>query len=361
MKEKVMTFSFMGILLSFMVISIVLPDKDVSYSERRTLSSFPEFNLEDVLSGDYMKDLDSYSIDHFLLRDEFRSIKANVMFNVLGSLDNNGIYAYDGGIYEMDNNLEEEQVISFYNKINDLYSKYFNNNNVYYSIIPDKNYYVDSNRLKYDYDKLFSIVEKNINKDITYIDVKDKLSLDDFYKTDTHYSQKYIFDLAKHIASNMNVNIELNNLKEYEYNPFYGVYYSRSALDFKADKLYYYSNDLIDSLKAYHYESDSYKPIYDISKLGGMDSYDVYLSGASSIIEIDNPYSTTKKELILFRDSFGSSIAPLLLEGYSKITLVDIRYVNMSLVDELIDINNQDVLFLYSTLIVNNSNILKTN
>ena len=34
----------------------------------------------------------------------------------------------------------------------------------------------------------------------------------------------------------------------------------------------------------------------------------------------------TDRELVIFRDSFASSLAPLLMEQYAKITLVDIRY-----------------------------------
>ena len=66
----------------------------------------------------------------------------------------------------------------------------------------------------------------------------------------------------------------------------------------------------------------------------------------------------TNKELLLFRDSFGSSIAPLLVENYSKITLIDLRYISSMILDKYIDFKEQDVLFLYSTVVLN-QNILK--
>ena len=61
---------------------------------------------------------------------------------------------------------------------------------------------------------------------------------------------------------------------------------------------------------------------------------------------------------MLFRDSFGSSIAPLLIENYRKITLIDLRYINSELLSEYVEFNNQDVLFLYSGVVLN-QNILK--
>lgn len=61
---------------------------------------------------------------------------------------------------------------------------------------------------------------------------------------------------------------------------------------------------------------------------------------------------------MLFRDSFGSSIAPLFLENYSKITLVDLRYISKDVLENYIEFDKQDVLFLYSTLVLN-QNIFK--
>ena len=89
------------------------------------------------------------------------------------------------------------------------------------------------------------------------------------------------------------------------------------------------------------------------------DPYEVYVGGPVSLITIENPNANTQEELIVFRDSFGSSIAPLLAQGYKKITLVDIRYIQPMVLGNYIDFTNKDVLFLYSTLVLNNSETLK--
>ena len=94
-------------------------------------------------------------------------------------------------------------------------------------------------------------------------------------------------------------------------------------------------------------------------KADGNDPYEVFLSGPLSLITIENPTTDTEKELIIFRDSFGSAIAPLLAEGYRKVTLADIRYLPTAVLGEYIDFEGQDVLFLYSTLILNNSTTMK--
>jgi len=81
----------------------------------------------------------------------------------------------------------------------------------------------------------------------------------------------------------------------------------------------------------------------------------MFLGGADALLTIENPNAVTNKELILFRDSFGSSLAPYLAEGYQKITMVDIRYIQPEMLGYFIEFEGQDVLFLYSTLILNNS------
>ena len=85
----------------------------------------------------------------------------------------------------------------------------------------------------------------------------------------------------------------------------------------------------------------------------------VFLGGSKSLISIENPNAKTDRELVMFRDSFGSSIAPLLAEDYAKITLVDIRYLPVERIGNYIDFKDQDVLFLYSTSVLNHSETLK--
>ena len=85
----------------------------------------------------------------------------------------------------------------------------------------------------------------------------------------------------------------------------------------------------------------------------------LFLGGSATIQKITNPVSDTGKRLIVFRDSFGSSIAPLLVHEYNEIILVDIRYISSKLLGDYVDFKDADVLFLYSTLVINSSSMLK--
>lgn len=85
----------------------------------------------------------------------------------------------------------------------------------------------------------------------------------------------------------------------------------------------------------------------------------MFLSGPAAVLTVENPGAKTDRELIVFRDSFGSSLVPLLLPGYSKVTLLDIRYVPTACLEEYVEFGDQDVLFLYSPLVLNQSAMLK--
>ena len=96
-----------------------------------------------------------------------------------------------------------------------------------------------------------------------------------------------------------------------------------------------------------------------LEKADGSDPYEIFLSGPKSLLRIENPNAKTERRLIVFRDSFAASLVPLLAEGYSEITLVDIRYLSPTMLDKFIDLTAQDVLFLYSTSVLNDSSTIK--
>lgn len=134
---------------------------------------------------------------------------------------------------------------------------------------------------------------------------------------------------------------------------FESVYYKQSALYPKPDTLVFLSNDVPDACTVYDYETGTTYGIYSHEQFDSEDGYNFFLSGTRALLRIDNPNAATDDELIIFRDSFGSSLTPLLAEGYKSIYVVDIRYVDPDLLDALIDFEGKDTLFLYSALILN--------
>ena len=141
--------------------------------------------------------------------------------------------------------------------------------------------------------------------------------------------------------------------------PFYGVYYGQAALPMEPETMYYLTGEVLENCTVYNFETGKTTAVYDMEKLRSRDLYDIYLSGAAALLEITNPAGASGKELVVFRDSFGSSLIPLLLKDYAKITVVDTRYIAPQLLEQYLQFENQDVLFLYSSLILNSSSALK--
>ena len=141
---------------------------------------------------------------------------------------------------------------------------------------------------------------------------------------------------------------------------FYGAYAAASAFRTEPDTIRYYEDSMIASMQVYDYEKKEYVSVYAPERLGETDDYDFFLWGARALLTIENAQSETDRKLLIFRDSFAGSLAPLLAERYKTTTLVDLRYVSVSYAMELLsDTGYEDVLFLYSADSLNNSGSLR--
>ena len=337
---------------------------DFSESERRVLAAFPELSTETILNGKFMSEFEDYAMDQFPMRDIFRGIKSASVLGAFSQLDNNDLYIADGYISKMEYPLNEKMLDYASERFQFIYDSYIagTDANVYLSVIPDKNYFLakESGRLSLDYEKLISYMQDK-NSNMSYIDITELLSLEDYYRTDTHWRQEKISDVAAELAAKMGVPFGETYAIETLDHPFYGVYYGQLALPVEPDEIQYVMNDTLKNCVVTYLDTGMpiEGSIYDMEKAYGKDPYEMYLSGATALVTIENPNASTEKELIVFRDSFAGSLIPYLVEGYQKITLVDIRYVDSKLLGAFLKVDNQDVLYLYSTILLNNSLGLK--
>ncbi len=166
---------------------------DYSDSERRELAQLPELSWDTAISGELMGEFDSYSVDQFPMRDAFRSLKAFFVFDVLRQRDNNGIYLKDGYASKLEYPIQESSLDRAADRFSYLYDKYLagTESRVYFSIIPDKNYFLaaESGYPALDYDLLMDRMKEK-TEFMTYIDLTETLTLQNYYRTDTHWRQE---------------------------------------------------------------------------------------------------------------------------------------------------------------------------
>ena len=341
-----------------------VPAGEISEAERRPLSQMPEISADVMLSGDFMTDFEAYSLDQFPLRDAFRTLKSMFHFGVLNQSDNNNIYITNGYAVKQEYPLNPGSLNHAVDRLNHLYEKYLSDslNQIYLAVVPDKGQYLaeSSGHLSLDYHEMTAMLQTAMPW-AAAIDLYDSLEYTDYYRTDTHWRQEHLLEAASVLCKGMGAALP----KEEDYRltalerPFYGVYYGQAALPMEPETMYILKSDLLDACRVYDYESGMHTDVYNMDKLTSRDLYDVFLSGSRSLLTIENPDAATDRELIIFRDSFGSAIAPLLVQGYAKVTLVDIRYIQIDVLERFLEFHDQDILLLYSTSVLNNSNTIK--
>ena len=340
------------------------PPKAESEAERRKLEQLPELSVQTVLDGKFMAGFEDYTLDQFPLRDSFRQVKSLFHYYVLQQKDNNDIYVQDGYAAKMEYPLQPRNVAHATNRFGWVYEHLLKDADckVYAAVVPDKSYYLaeENGYLAMDYSALFAQVREQMPW-ATHVDLTDCLEVTDYYRTDTHWRQEHILPVAQKLSQAMGVTLpqEQDFTKTLIQRPFYGVYYGQAALPMPPEELYVMRSALLNKCKVFDYEANGYGQVYDMRKQSSKDLYDVYLSGAKALLRIENPEATTDRELVVFRDSFGSSLVPLLVQDYKTVTLVDLRYLDKQTLDRYVTFDDQDVLFLYSTLVLNNGTSIR--
>ena len=332
---------FLAVLFGFSLLHLALPDREVSRSERRRLAQLPP------LSSGFSDKLEEYMLDQFPLREQLRTVNSLVRLYGLGQADIHGIYLQGGGAFRMDGPLQEKQVRHAAAVFSAVQEKYFPSLPAHYVIVPDKNAKAETGRPRLDTETLRGIVREAL-PGMTEIDIWDLLSADDYYKTDPHWRQERLLPVAAAICEALGADAP-GTFTEKALSPFYGAYYGQAALPMAPDTLTYLES--ADTKAA---------EVTGPELLDGTDGYDVFLSGAQAILTVTSPNVHNGRHLVLFRDSFGSSLAPLLLGSFERITLVDLRYISAARLTDYADLSDAtDVLYLCSTAVWNNGGTLR--
>ena len=371
MDNKIKNMVVTSVFITFMVFFVAMccvqffNPTATSEAERRPLAQFPEeITWENILNKTAINDFEDYSVDQFPFREFFRGIKAHFQLNVLQLKENNGLAVEDDYIVKIEQDFVDTNVNYSVGKLQQYYEQFVKDNggNHYLALIPDKNYFLgkDYGYPSPNYGALTDKVTAAL-PGMQYVDLFEVLELEDYYYTDTHWSQDQLGDVVDKLAAAMGISDRLSG--EYTENRlegFKGVYYGQSALKPDPDTLVYLTNEVLDGCTVFDYETNTSGPIYDLKKFEGKDGYDLFLSGTKPLLRIDNPASTSGKTLVVFRDSYGSSLTPLLVEAYDTVYVVDIRYIDAGMLNlykmmKKIDFKNADVLFLYSALVLNSN------
>jgi len=360
-REILSSSVLIGVIGVFFLLNLIVPAPQILESERRAPAKFPELSMPSILSGSFMSKFENYAADRFVFRDTLRTIQAFVVLDIYQQNDKSRLYRSKNvgvGEFRRTDRTAFRQTAERIKKAADSLSGF--DMNINYSVVPDKSIFAESYMPGFDLEIAEAILAEVLS-DYEYIPLADKLGANSFYRTDLHWDQTKIADVTGRLLSAMGTDTVSGERAKLEAGEFYGVYAGQLALPVTADILTYYDIAGLEvsylNEKTLQFESG---PVYDPERFAGVDPYDIFLRGPQPLIVIENQ-SAPERELYLFRDSFGSSLAPLLTSAYSKITLIDLRYIHLSLLDQFIEFTpGADVLFIYSSQIFNNPSVLQT-
>ncbi len=358
-QEQLVGIIFILILFLFLIINIIVPDKEKSVQENRMLATKPKFRLSSLISGDYDEKFEAYMDDQFVGRDMWRKLKVTVD-RICGSRLENGVYiGRNGQLLELIEVADENHLAANIKAIKS-FSESQSKIPVRMMLVPDAanvlNHSLPALAKPEDQTQMFSMVRKDLGDSVEWIDVSTELNKHKtekiYYKTDHHWTTLGAFYAFQAAAPSLGIEGDLSG-KYVSYavsNSFNGMLASKSGVNLGEKEqidIYVPTEEDTDLIIDYVDEGKRSTSLYDSSKLKEKDQYTVFLGGNSSLLDI-RTVSTSTKRLLLVKDSFANSFIPFLTPYYREIVVVDPRYYSGTINDLMDSYRISEVLFLYS-------------
>lgn len=340
--EKLTVICFCALLLLLSVAFLVIPDKDFSEQENRSLQQAPELDSESFFSGKFSETINLYFADQFPLRDLFMKIKSSTELGFLKG-ENNGVL-YSKGQLAVKNfkpfrsALEEPaETDRIYLDMVELQAKTIDKlasklDIPFVTIIPPRTIDIADSAFSYDRpdgDKLFEIFESRLSSSAGYIDtltlLRDKYEAGEYvyYKTDHHWTTLGAYYVYCETMRQLGKEDAIIGMDEFEIEyieNFSGTTYS------KAGFLTYQR----DTLEIWHLPDDEdYKIVsdgveenefYERDFLDKSDKYAVFFGGTKAITTITKEGSE-RETLLIAKDSFANSLIPFLAREFDIVAV----------------------------------------
>ena len=358
-QEQLVGIIFILTLFLFLIINVIVPDREKSVQENRMLATKPKFRLSSLISGDYDEKFEAYMDDQFVGRDMWRKLKVTVD-RICGSRLENGVYIGRNGQLLEQIEVADENHLAANIKAIKSFSESQKKIPVRMMLVPDAanvlNHSLPALAKPEDQTQMFSMVRKDLGDSVEWIDVSTELNKHKtekiYYKTDHHWTTLGAFYAFQATAPSLGIEGDLSGkyVSHAVSSSFNGMLASKSGVNLGEKEqidIYVPTEEDTDLIIDYVDEGKRSTSLYDSSKLKEKDQYTVFLGGNSSLLDI-RTVSTSTKRLLLVKDSFANSFIPFLTPYYREIVVVDPRYYSGTINDLMDSYRISEVLFLYS-------------
>ena len=358
-------FHRMGLIFFFLpllilVLGIVLPDRGFSEKENRVLASAPGLKLNQLTSGGFEKQFETYENDQFPLRDLWITLKASADC-LMGKVEENGVLlGKNGYLMEEFKSPVQTQYDSTVKAMTDFAQRH-SELKQYALIAPNS-----VNILKDKLPAFAPVTDQNLWLDdlkdsltaagVTFIDVRatfqDHKMEDLYYHTDHHWTTQGAYYAYLQAAKEMEIDTSSDAfVKSPVTRSFQGTLSAKSRFrSGEKDEIDVFLPDgdnTLSSVVNYVDEQKKSASFYDTEKLKSRDKYALFFGGNHAKVKISTPVETNHTLLVL-KDSYANSFVPFLTQHYRRIIMVDPRYYYGNL-EELMQAENVDeVLYLYN-------------
>lgn len=381
--DKLMIALFAIVLLVVPITTLVLPKSDRSENENRTLAKFPKLvnesklekaeSLEDIIkaikweyiaereNASFMDDYETYFADHLAGR-ELWVRASNKMSALMGKEEINGVYTIDGMMIESFRDYDKDDVTKSINEVN-AFAERYSDIPMFFMLAPTAQEIYKSKLPSYSgvtNEKLFidECSERLVN--VNSIDALSYLSgrADDYiyYRTDHHWTSLGAYYAYCASAKQLGFNaIGLNEFNiETVSSSFRGTLYSKTLDNgITPDSIDYFllsrGEPKVTVTRINGDKTEVLDSLYVRGYLDVKDKYSSFTGSNVPIVTIETDVENDK-QLLMIKDSYAHSLVPFLSKHYSKITMIDMRYINTDL-NRFVNVRDYDQILFVNNVI----------
>lgn len=359
-----MTGLFVLLVFGGTVAGLVSHGREFSDRENRYLQQRPQWDTDQVLSGEYQSQYEDYLNDQFPARDALMKLSVYAQ-KYMGSTQINGVYlGKDGYLLEEPEQIETDQIqenttilTEFLNQAVETYGK----ERVSCVMVPSKTAvlqeklpdHADSGGRQEQ--KMIDGIRDGLEEPQTLLDLTQTMKEHQdeyiYYRTDHHWTTLgAYYGYVQWAGQTGHTPMKLQQFaRSTAFEDFLGTTYNKLPVETTPDQVELFRSDSQENVSVVFDGDQRADSLYFPEEAGkGFDRYGVFFSRNTAQIDIQTK-AHTGRNLLVLKDSFANCFVPFLTGDYDRNLMIDYRYERRDIAQILKEHSEiTDILVLYN-------------